>query len=442
MDKKKYGLFMATSIVIANMVGTGVFTSLGFQVLGTGTGFALIMLWMIGGVIAFCGAASYAELGAMMPRSGGEYHFLSRIFHPAFGFMSGWISFSIGFAAPIAAASMAFGGYLIGTFHLPAITAGMNTQMLCAAAMIIVLTFVHLAERSIGSAVQTFFTSAKVLAIFFLIAVGLFRGNTSGLSFAISGVALREMLTPAFAISLFFVTYSYSGWNAAAYIAGEIENPQRNIPRSLLIGTGAVIVMYVLLNLVMLLAVPIAHLAGKIEIGYIYADAVFGTDMGAVMGGIISFLLISTISSMIVAGPRVSQIMGDDIPIFGILGRKNGKDIPARAIILQSALSLIYVMTTTFQQMIVLIGFALNLYTFLTVVGLFVERRRHPDAVRPFRVPGYPFVPALFLLINVWILVYGFIYKPGESLAGIGISLVGLAIFYAERLRRRRRQKI
>lgn len=424
---------MATSIVIANMVGTGVFTSLGFQVLGTTTGFALLMLWIIGGVIAFCGAASYAELGAMMPRSGGEYHFLSRIFHPSVGFMSGWISFSIGFAAPIAAASMAFGGYLIGTFHLPAMTAGVNTQMLYAAAIITVLTSVHLGERSIGSAFQSFFTSAKVLAIFFLITAGLFHGNTSGLSFSISAAALQDMMTPAFAISLFFVTYSYSGWNAAAYIAGEIEQPQRNIPRSLLIGTGAVIIMYVLFNFVMLLAVPIHQLAGKIEIGYVYADVIFGTGMGTVMGGIISFLLISTISSMIVAGPRVSQSMGDDIPLFGILARKNSKDIPSRAIMAQSALSLLYVVTTTFEQMIILIGFALNLYTFLTVVGLFVERRRHPHAVRPFRVPGYPFVPGLFLVINVWILVYGIIYKPGESVAGIGISAVGLAIFYAER---------
>jgi APA family basic amino acid/polyamine antiporter len=429
-----FSLTTATALVIANMVGTGVFTSLGFQVLGLSSGFALIFLWIVGGMIALFGALTYSEAGVMFPRSGGEYHFLTSMFHPALGFLAGWISFLVGFAAPVAAASMALGRYLSTALALPERPPALSflkTSSWIAIAVILLLTALHSLDKAAGAKFQNVITVFKVLFIFAIIVMGLTLGKPAGLSFAVHGRAFRDILSPAFAVSMFFVTFSYSGWNAAAYVAGEIDRPSRNLPRSLITGTLFVVAIYVLLNFVFLYTVPISEMAGKIEIGYIFAGKVFGASGGRIMGGVIAFLLLSSISAMVIAGPRISRVIGEDYRLFRWLGRTTRKDIPAVAVVTQGVLSVIYIVTSTFEQVIVFVGFTLNLFTFLTVLGVMIMRRKRPDLPRPYKTLGYPVVPAMFLLINVYILVYGLLYRPKESLAGIGITLAGLAVFAA-----------
>jgi APA family basic amino acid/polyamine antiporter len=435
--KTRFSLTTATALVIANMVGTGVFTSLGFQVQSLSSGLALILLWVVGGLIALFGALTYSEAGVVFPRCGGEYHFLSEMFHPAVGFLAGWISFLVGFAAPVAAASMALGSYFRSATGLPERLGGalsfVRTSSLVAVVIILLLSAIHAADKIIGARFQNVITIFKVLFVFAMSGVGLIIAKSTHLSFALNRTAGHDLLSPAFAVSMFFVTFSYSGWNAAAYVVGEIEKPSKNLPISLITGTIFVIVMYVLLNFVFLYTVPLAELSGKIEVGFIFATRVFGEQGGRAMAGIIAFLLLSSISAMIIAGPRISKVIGEDYYLFRWLGRSSRKDIPAIAIAVQGLLSIFYILTSTFEQVIVFIGFTLNLFTFMTVLGVMITRRKRPDAPRPYKTLGYPVVPILFLLIHVWILVYGVRYRPKESLAGLGITALGLAIYHLDK---------
>jgi len=433
MKNHSYGLYTSISLVIANMVGTGVFTSLGFQVLGIKSGFAIVMLWVLGGIISLLGALSYSELGVIYPQSGGEYTYLGKIYHPSIGFLAGWISFLVGFAAPVAAASIAFGKYLNSSIHLENhLPSFINPEILLAVFIIVVLTTIHSLDKFFGAAVQNVFTTFKITFLIILIILGLFFSNSTEISFAIDNNALSDIISPSFAISMFFVMYSYSGWNAAAYIAGEIKNPSKNIPLSLILGTFFVTLIYILLNFVFLKVIPVSELAGKIEIAYIFAEKIWGIQAGQFMGIIISILLISTLSSMIITGPRVSSIIGNNFHLFKILSKKTKKDIPAVAIIIQSCLSIIYILTSSFERVIIFVGFTLNLFTFLTVLGVIINRikNKNTELNNNYKTPFYPYIPILFLIINVWILIYGFIFKPQESLVGLLFCAIGLGIYF------------
>lgn len=415
------------------MIGTGIFTSLGFQVISLKSGFALLLLWLLGGISALTGALAYSELGTSMPRSGGEYHFLSRIYHPALGFIAGWVSFIIGFAAPTAAAAIALGAYFNAALNLNLTILTLGLDKIIAIFVIIVISALHASDKVAGALFQNIFTSLKVITLLILIVLGFFSGIDQTLDFSVTRDSLLEITSPAFAISLFFVSYSYSGWNAAAYIAGEIKNPDKNIPRSLLTGTLIVTFLYVFITYVFLRVIPIRDMTGKIEIGYIFGSQIFGPHTSTIMGLIFSLLLLSTVSSMIITGPRVTQIMGEDYAILKWFAKRSKKEIPVRAIIIQSALSIGYILTSTFEQVITLIGFTLNVFTLLAVIGMMLNRRKKPDSDFVYRVKFYPVVPIIFILINSWIIIYGLIYRPMESLAGIGISLAGLIFYFIDR---------
>jgi basic amino acid/polyamine antiporter, APA family len=434
--RPKYSLYTATALVIANMVGTGVFTSLGFQVAGQSAGLSILMLWVLGGALALFGALTYSEAGILFPRCGGEYHFLTRMFHPGLGFMAGWISLLVGFAAPVAATSIALGRYLTTALGLPERLGGLPglpTGTWIALAVIAAVTAVHALDRSGGARFQNALTAFEIIFILAIIVAGLVLGHPSGLSFAPGGKAAREILTGTFAVNMYFVSFAYSGWNAAAYVAGEIDRPHRNLPRALIGGTIFVAAIYILLNFVFLYTVPIPEMAGKVEVGAIFAGRVFGPAGGRIMGGIIAFLLLSNMSAMILAGPRFSKVLGEDYYLFRGLSRHSRRDVPALAVVFQSALSIVYVLTSTFQQVMVFVGFTLNLFTFMTVLGVMVMRRKRPDLPRPYKTLGYPVVPILFLLIQVWIIVWGLVREPKASLAGVGITALGFLVYLLDR---------
>ncbi len=218
---------------------------------------------------------------------------------------------------------------------------------------------------------------------------------------------IREIFSGDFAVSLFFVSYAYSGWNAAAYIAGEIENPQRNLPRSLLLGTLVVTTLYVLLNYVFLYTTPIDQLAGKLEVGYISATNIFGPAGGRLMGLMIALLLVSSVSSMIMTGPRVTQVMGQDNPLFRLMSNTNRRGVPFVALAVQTSITLLLILTSSFERVITYMGFTLNLFTMLAVGGVIVLRVRQPELPRPFRMWGYPYTVFAFLIIGLWILIHG-----------------------------------
>jgi APA family basic amino acid/polyamine antiporter len=422
---QKIGLLTAISYVIANMVGTGVFTSLGFQLAGGVTDLAAIMiLWLMGGIIAFTGAQVYAELGSVMPRSGGEYHFLSELYHPALGFMSGFFSMFVGFAAPIALASMALGTYFSNVYS------GINPKYI-AATVIVLVSLVHSISVKSGGVFQNIFTIIKLLLILaFIIAGFVITPEPQNLSIIPSSVTWSQVLSSGFAVSLIFVYYSYSGWNASAYFVSELKNPAKNLPRSLIVGTLVVTVLYLFVNYIFLYVSPISSLNGQLDIGAVAAGDIFGRKGGIIMSGLISLLLISTISSMIFAGPRVIQVIGEDYSAFSFIKRKRKNGVPLIAILIQSSISLILLFTSTFEQLLTYLGFVMNIFAFLTVAGVFIHRKKYPNIERPFKTKGYPIIPMIFMAFIIWNMIFMFKEKTVETLIGLATLLVGLAFYY------------
>jgi len=425
---KFYSPRTAAAVIIANMVGTGVFTSLGFQLADITSVFAIMMLWFIGGVASLCGAATYAELGAALPRSGGEYNFLGRIYHPVAGFISGWVSAVIGFAAPIAAVALAFGKY--STAALPGDYAPWVGKAL-ACTLVIIVTLVHGRNRKASGQFQFSFTAVKVILILaFCLAAFIFTQNPQPISPLPQAGDWDVMTSAAFGVSLIYVAYAYTGWNAAVYISGELENPQRDLPRILIFGTGLVMVLYVLLNYVFLYAAPMAEMEGQVEIGYIAAKGIFGETGARIAGGMLSLLLISTVSAMTLAGPRALQAIGEDFKAMRFLGRVNKDGVPRNAIYFQSGIALLYILTSSFKTIVVFAGAMLALNSFLAILGVFILRYREPDLPRPYKTWGYPFVPLVYLAITAAMLTFVVINEPHKAVFGVCVVLVGIVFYF------------
>ncbi len=407
------------AVVIANMIGTGVFTSLGFQLLDIQSGFVLMMLWVVGGLIALCGALSYAELGTALPRSGGEYNFLTEIYHPAAGYISGWVSATIGFAAPTALAAITFGAYLKSVFPEFSVS-------WLACTLVIALTLVHAGSRQGSGGVQQVFTALKVLLIVgFCMLCWLLVAEPQDVDFLPAAGDGIRLTSGAFAVALIYVNYAYTGWNAATYVISELEDPQRSLSRVLILGTGIVTLLYVLLNLTFLHVAPMSAMVGKVEIGYISAQHVFGSSGAAIMALVLALLLVSTVSAMILAGPRVLQVIGQDFPTFRALARTNRHGLPTMAIASQSILTLVFILTASFESILVFTGFTLGLNTFFSVLGLFVLRWKRPDLPRPYKTACYPLPPLIFLTFTGWTLTHILLKRPQEGLMGLVIVACG-----------------
>lgn len=408
---------------MANMIGTGVFASLGFQVAALPSPFLILVLWALGGVIALCGALSYAELAAALPRSGGEYNFLSQAYHPAIGLMGGFVSVAVGFTAPIALTAMLFGKYVAAAWSgVPAIPVSI--------AVVVALAVVHSVTVRASGNFQIVITSLKVGLILSFIGLGFWKGFQHPEAFLPSGQDLGLAFSAPFAISLMWVLYSYSGWNAASYIIGEVRNPQRTVPFALLLATVAVTVLYVVLNAVFLGSGPMQEFSGKMEVGEIAARNLLGEEGGRVMAGLISAGLISAISAMTWAGSRVAQMVGRDFYALRFLSRTSRGGIPHVALGLQTGLALIMLTTWTFETVLMYAQFAINMCGFLTVLGLIVLRWRRPDLPRPFKCFGYPLTPLVFLGLVLFTLIYSAIDQPVHAAASVGTLLVGIGLYF------------
>ena len=417
-----------TAVVIANMIGTGVFTSLGFQLLDIQSGFAILLLWALGGLIAVCGSMTYAELGSALPRSGGEYNFLTEIYHPSAGFISGWISATIGFSAPTALAAITFSTYLLTIF--PEINNDWLRKII-ACSLIVILAFIHSSNRKSSGGLQMIFTVIKVgVIILFCFGAILFAKNIQPVSFSPNSNDISTIFSGSFAVSLIYVSYAYTGWNAATYLSSEIERPQKYLPLILISGTTIVTVLYILLNFVFLSVAPIEDMQGKIEIGFIAAQSAFGGSVANFTGLVLSLLLISTVSAMTIAGPRVLQVIGEDFKVLNILSRKRKDGIPSTAIYIQSLIAIIFILSSSFESILVFAGFTLALNSFVTVIAVFVLRSKQLNLPRPYKTFGYPFTPLIYLALTGWTLYFVIINRPIEVLFSLGIILSGLIFYY------------
>jgi len=428
---RRLGLPTAMLLVVASMVGTGVFTTTGFLLRDIGSVSAVLASWGVGGAVALFGALAYAELVAALPHNGGEYQLLSRIYHPGVGFSAGFTSLVVGFSAPVAASAIAFAEYADLAFG-----GGVVPPLPMAIGLIVVTSAVHALEVGVGGGFQNVFTAGKILLVALFTIGGLAVGDMGRLSVETEHGFGEALLSPAFAVGLIYVSFSYSGWNAAAYVAGEVRDPKINLPRALMLGTAAVTGLYLGLNFVFIGAADVETLvAAEERVGAVAAIGLFGESAGRLLSGIIAVGLISTVGALVMTGPRVYEAMGRDHAANAILARRRVGGGPILAIALQAILSIAMVLTASFDALLTYIGFTLSFFAALTVLGVFVLRRREPSLERPYRTWGHPFTTVGFILLSGWMVVFAIIARPMVALVGIGTIAAGLVVFFALRKR-------
>ncbi|MES2921903.1 MAG: amino acid permease [Verrucomicrobiota bacterium] len=419
----KIGTLPAAALVVSSMVGTGVFTSLGYQVGDIPSGPGILLVWLLGGLVALCGALSYAELAGALPRSGGEYHFIGRLYHPSLGWTAGLLSAVVGFAAPTALAALALGSYAHRAVpEVPAVVA--------AAVAVVLVTGGHLLTLKASALLQTVSTALKLTLILGLIIAAFCKPGHGDIRWEIQPrTDLAIVASPAFAVALLFVFYAYSGWNAAVYMMEELKDERRTVSRALVYGTLLVAGLYVLLNAAFLKAAPVAELAGVTEVGHVAVEALFGAGAARWFSGLLSLGLVATVSALVWAGPRVLEVMGRDFHLLRVLAARNRHGLPVQATLILSGLALVFVMTGDFGQLLTYTQFALTLCAFLTVFGIFIVRRR-PATEGAFRCPLYPLPPLVFLAMTGFVMIRSLVAEPIPTLAGMGTVLLAWLCYF------------
>jgi basic amino acid/polyamine antiporter, APA family len=424
--KRKLGLFPAANIVVANIIGAGIFTTSGLLIAELKSPLLMLLLWVAGGFIALCGAISYGELGAAMPASGGEYLFLSRLYHPLIGFLSGWVSITVGFSAPIAASAIGFSEYF--SRAIPAF-ASVPSQKLLSIAVIVLFTAIHFRGVEFGSKVQNYLTVLKVLLIVGLITAGFLAGDGEVGNFS-GGSTLNADFGgwKTIGLSLMWIMFAYSGWNASTYIGSEIKNPSCNLPGSLIIGTGLVILLYLGLNILFIYAIPAAEMEGVISVGGLAMSNLFGPSADVVFSLLIAFALFSSLSAFMIIGPRVYFSMAEDGLLFKSVAKIHPRfGVPSTAILLQGLIAIVLTLSGTFEQILTYMGFSLGIFPLLSVIGVIKLRLAGKS---PLQLPGYPFVQMIFVAVSIFILILALLERPMESSIAILTVLAGIPVYF------------
>ncbi len=430
----------ASALVISNVIGVGIFTTPGIVAQMVPHPLAMLSVWLVGGILAFAGASAYAELAALRPRAGGEYVYLREAFGPLAAFLTGWTSFVAGFSGAIAAGAVGLAAYLgryfpaAGETHplisIPLLitTLEISPRKVVAVVAIFTLSAIHIRGLGTGRRVQNTLTGIEVLALLALIALGFSLGTGSIKHLASSADSVRSW---SWLLALIPVMFTYSGWNAASYLAEEVRDPVRNVPRALALGTMTVVALYLLLNILYLYALPVGKLAGSIRAGDAAAEALFGARGASLLTAVILVALAGAISAMIVAGPRVYFAMGRDGLFLRAAARVHPRyRTPAVAILAQALWSGLLVLLGTFEQLLIYTGFAVVLFSGLAVLSLFVLRRRHGQEAFLFKGWAYPWAAAVFVLASLAMVVNAIRESPGPSAAGLLIIGAGVPIYW------------
>ncbi|MGC1613804.1 MAG: amino acid permease [Candidatus Acidiferrum sp.] len=446
---RQLGVVSATALVVSNMIGTGIFTTTGYLAGDLGSARLVLWIWVAGAACALLGAICYSELGINLPSSGGEYVYLTRAYGPVWGFMSGWVSFFAGFSAPIAAAALAFSEYL-GHFcqkcaqeHPPELlgsgswTLQFGKPQMFACALVVIFTALNIFGVQRSARVQNVLTTAKIVVILTFIGMGLWIGQGSWSHFSMDAARTStHHLFPQFWISLFFIYLSYSGWNAATYVAEELKQPARTLPLALAVGTVLVAVLYLALNVVFIYAAPLESLKGENAVGALAASHLFGPSVAGIFSALMALSLLATVNAMITIGPRVYYAMAKNGAFLAGAAKIHPRfHTPWVAIVAQGVCTVLMTMTQ-FEQLVLYIGFTLSFFTAMGVSSLFFFRRQPGWKKLPMVSFGWPLVPVLFLIPEVWIVFYGVRLEPYISLATVVTMATG-ALVYHLRLRSR-----
>jgi len=425
---RPYDLKAATSFVVASMVGTGVFVALGYQLNATDTVFSIMLLWVLGGIASLTGALTYCALAQMMPRSGGEYHYLSSVFGPALGYAAGILTVVVGFAAPIAISALAFGGYAGNIILIH--------EKILAAGLIGLVTLVHLTNVKAGGSFNWISTLVKMLLIVVFIVAGLAMSDPQSLSLMPQARDASLIMSSGFGVSLIYVTYSYTGWNAAVYMMDEVQHPERNVPRAILLGTGIVTVVYILINFVFLYSAPMTELVGQTDFAHLSAQRIFGERGALIMSGLIAFGLIANVSSMSVSGSRTLKRMAEDDRVLKVFNTTSKSGSPYLAILLIAGIALWVVFYSSLKEALESAGFVLSFFGVFSVMALFVFRSRNPDKKISFGKWFWPLVPLVYLSIKLLVIIYMIVDDPGRLKFAAGLFLTALLMYGLTNLKR------
>ncbi len=441
---RQLGVVSATALVVSNMIGTGIFTTSGFLAGQLGDPTLFLLIWIVGAIAALAGSFCFSELGINFPASGGEYVYLTRAYGPVWGFITGWVSFFAGFSAPIAVAALAFADYL-GYFapalkqaNAPAIFGSgdwmfkLGGAQMAACALILLFTVINIFGIQRVARIQNVLTFIKVFVVVAFVGLGFLFGSGDMSHFGQK--AVRTVDTPLvqqFAISLFWIYVSYSGWNAATYVAEEIKQPDKTLPKALTFGTALVAGLYILLNMVFLYAAPLEEMKGVIAIGSLAASKLFGPEIAGAFSALMAISIVSSVSAMVTIGPRVYYAMAKNGAFFASAANVHARyRTPVAAIIAQGICASVMTLTP-FPQLFFYIGMTLNFTAVLAVASIFVFRRRRPDWQRLGVVSfAYPLVPLTFVLMGAWMTVYGITLQTRVSLLAIGTILAGALVYH------------
>jgi basic amino acid/polyamine antiporter, APA family len=442
--ERRLGPFDAAAIVVSNVIGGGIFFVPVLVAQMVPQPAAMLWMWFLGGALAFAGAMAYAELSALRPRAGGEYVYLREAFGPLAAFLTGWTSFVAGFSGAIAASSVAVADY-VGRFipaaasstpivrlPIPGVALELSPKSGVALATIVILSLIHIRGLGPGRVVQNFLAGLKASALVTIIALGFAVGRGHDAPAMAASVAPSGLL-----LALVPIMFTYSGWNAATYVAEEVRNPGRNVPLALALGTIAVILIYLGLNALYLHVLPpseLASLPGRLL--DVVGERLFGVAAGNVIAVFTIVSLCASISAMTLAGPRVYYAMARDGVFFGAAANVHPRfHTPAVAIVAQALWSGVLVSSASLSQLVSYTGFAVVLFSAVAVAAVFVLRRREPDAPRPFRAWGYPWAPATFVVASAVMLVNEIMRNGITALAGLAVIAAGLPVYVL--LRRR-----
>lgn len=413
----------AVAIVVSNMIGTGIFTTLGFQLSDITNTYSILLLWMIGGVLALFGAFCYAELGSHFKGNGGDFIYLKETYHPLLGYLVSWISLIIGFSAPVALAALAM------TKYLSAFNYSFGDRFSIGVIILVGLSLSFSLKAS--SRFHNFFTFIKVGFIIVLIAFGVGISEPAiGSSLTFTSSWKDEIMLPAFATSLVFVTYSYTGWNSASYIAGEIKDVQKNLPKALIVGTVFVMVCYILINYIMLKHAPIHQLAGKEDVMGEAANNMLGHTFGKVVNIFIALQLVATISGYLWVGSRLTQAFAKETRLWKPLSVNNKRGIPVRAIFAHAVIASLIILTGSFKEIFVYTSFILQLFASLAISTAFFLKK---EQRKIFKSNLFYIFPTVFLLFSSYILYFTFIHNPKESIIGLGIVALGIVLYMIDK---------
>jgi APA family basic amino acid/polyamine antiporter len=423
----------ASLIVVGSIVGAGIFLVSPFVAQHVRSPAAFLGTWLLGGAVALAGALSNGELGGLFPRSGGEYVYLREAYGPAFGFLSGWMSFWIAFPGSIAALAAGLGTTVAPMLGLTSARA----PVVVGAVAIVVLTVVNALGLRPGSWTQNVLSAAKLAAFAGLLSFGLLlprHGVASGLGpFFVSGDSAQgvaEALVP--------VLFAYSGWNAATYVSGEMRDPARSLGRALALGTALCVALYLLVNTVYLRAMPLDELMQTREPARVAMTVLGGEGVASVLSPLVAVCVLSSMQASVMVGPRIYQAMAIDGLFFAPAGRVHPKTkVPLVALVVQSVVALVELVSGSFDQLLTFATFAIVAFSTLTVAAVIVLRLRRPDAPRAFQVPGGPLLPLLFIGVNVWVLWNVLAGGGREVRIGLAIVATGLPAYAAFRALRR-----